>query len=272
MFEELQKLAFPKHAYGRPVIGFEEDLNRMTTTDCENFYDRYYAPNNAFICVVGNLSHQKVFKTIQKHYGKIESSEIKRHKISSEPPQTEERRKTMPLSLQVEKAYMGYRVPAATNEDHVPMTILSTVLSTGRSSRLYKALVDKGFTIDVSAGSGNSKESSLFYITFSAQAGKKAEAAIEVLDKELQNLQDALISDEELNRAKSKLRTEFFMGLSTNAAKANFLGQNEIVLGGFQRALEDMDKVLQVKKEAVRDVARKYFHAKNRSIIIGIPS
>ncbi len=272
MFEELQKLAFPRHPYGRPVIGWEEDLNRMTTVDCERFYDSYYAPNNAVIVVVGMIPPEKVFKIIEKHYGKFLSSEIPRVAIEQEPEQTEERKKIMPLALQVEKAYMGYRIPPAIHDDHIPLSVLSAVMTSGRSSRLYKALVDLGHTIDIGAGSGSAKDASLFYVSFSAHAGKKAEDAIAIIDREMEKFAHSAISEEEMKRAKNKLRTEFHMGLSSNAAKANFIGQNQLVFDDYTVGLKAMDEIAAVKKEEVQRVAKKYFQAKNRSIVLGIPS
>ena len=272
MFEELQKLAFPTHPYGRPVIGWEEDLNRMTTKDCEEFYDSYYAPNNAVIAVVGDVSPAKVFRTIKKYYGKVSSSEIKRIDVAKESPQLAEKKKILPLNVQVEKAYIGYHIPEVEHVDQISLAVLSTVLSTGRSSRLYKALVDKGLTIDIGAGSGSSKDPGLFYITFSAQTGKAAAQVIAAIDEELMALQKHSISNEELARAKNKLRTEFFMGLSANSAKANFLAQNEIIFGDFTKALKTMEEILKVKIEDVSRVTEKYFYPKNRSIIIGMPN
>lgn len=272
MFEELQKLAFPHHPYGRPVIGWEDDLNRMTTIDCEKFYDSYYAPNNAVIAVVGMIPPEKVFKSIEKHYGKFLPSEIIRVSIEQEDEQTAERKKVMPLALQVEKAYMGYRIPPVTHDDHIPLSVLSALMTSGRSSRLYKALVDKGHTIDIGAGSGSAKDSSLFYVTFSAQAGKKAEDAIAIIDREMENFCQGPINDEEMLRAKNKLRTEFHMGLSSNSAKANFLGQNQILFHDYVEALRAMEQIAVVKKEEVQRVAKQYFQAKNRSIILGTPA
>ncbi len=271
MFEDLQKLAFQHHPYGRPVIGFAEDLDRMTTDDCKKFYKEYYAPNNAVIAVVGGVQPEKVLRIIKKHYGKIPASKFQRSEIPHEPEQTEQRKIELKLSLQVEKAYIGYRVPSIKNDDHIPLGVLSTIMSTGRSSRLYQALVDKGYTLDVGAGAGAAKDDNLFYVTFSAHAGKRAEEAITVLDEEIAKLANELVSDEELERAKTKLRAETFIGLDTNSAKAHFVGQFETVLGDFEIAVKSMEEVNQVTREEVRNMARKYLRPENRSVIIGVP-
>jgi zinc protease len=271
MFEELQKLAFQKHPYGRPVIGFAEDLDRMTMDDCKKFYKEYYAPNNAIIAVAGGVKPEKVFQIIKKHYGKIPASKIERIEIPTEPEQTAPRKKELKLSLQVEKAYVGYRVPSITHDDHIPLGVLATIMSTGRSSRLYQAMVDKGYTLDVGAGAGSSKDDNLFYVTFSVQAGKHADEAIQVLDGEINKLVNELVTEEELERAKTKLRVETFVGLDTNSAKAHFVGQFEAVLGDFEIAVKSMNQVNDVTREEVRNMARKYLREESRTMVIGLP-
>ncbi len=271
MFEELQKLAFKVHPYGRPVIGFEEDLNRMTTADCEKFYGEFYTPNNAVISVVGDVKPEKVLAIITKHYGKVAPSKITRPEIQVEPEQREEKVLNMSLNVQVEKAYMAYKIPIADHPDQTPISVLAAILSTGRSSRLYRALVDKGVTIDIGAGANPGKDAGLFYVTFSAQAGKKASDAIKAIDDEFATIMNKPISEEELRRAKNKLQTEFFMGLGTNSARANFVAQNEIVLGDYKKAVRALEELEEVTAEDVMRVTKSYFQKTNRSMVIGKP-
>ncbi|NUM88694.1 MAG: insulinase family protein [Bdellovibrionales bacterium] len=272
MFEALQALAFVRHPYGRPVIGWEEDLNRMTIDDCRRFYSRYYAPDNAVIVVVGDVKPDKVAATIRKHYGKFSPGELRRTEPAQEPPQHEERVREMKLNLQVEKVYAGYKIPGASHRDQAALSVLGSVMSTGRSSRLYRALVDKGLTMDVSAGPGTAKDESLFYVSFAAQAGKKAQTALSALDAQVALLQHDVVTAEELERAKAKLKTEFFMGLGTNVARANFVGQFEIVLGDFTKALTAIEEINEVSLEEVRNVARRYLPRQNRCVVVGLPA
>lgn len=271
MYEELQRLAFSKHPYGRPVIGYEQDLDAMSTKDCYEFYHSHYAPNNALICVVGGVAPERVAKIISKHYGKIPQVGRKERQVPAEPLQTEEKISVMSLPVQVEKGYFGYKVPEAKDADQVPLSILSMVLSTGRSSRLYRALVDKGICIDVGSSVGNSKDASLFYFSFTCQSGRKAEEAVDIIDRELLECIESGISDEELERVKNKLRTEVHLGLATNPALARFIGQHEIVLGDFQKALEELERIESVQPNEVKVAAQKYLRKDRRSIVIGKP-
>lgn len=271
MYEELLKLAFQSHAYGRPVIGIEADLDAMTTKDCEDFYKNFYAPNNAVICVVGNVKPDNVAKIVGKYYGSLEKSPNKRPAYVSEPKQNEEKVNVMALAVQVEKAYIGYKIPDAKHDDQVPLSVLSTILSTGRSSRFYRALVDKGITMDASASPNPSKDPALFYVSFTCQAGKKAHEAIDALDSVFSDIAKNGITEEELKRAKNKVRTEIHLGLASNSSIANFIGQNEILLGDVRIGIEEVEKIQKVQAEDVQAVVKKYLHKNNRTIVIGKP-
>ncbi|MGZ3731109.1 MAG: M16 family metallopeptidase [Bdellovibrionota bacterium] len=271
MYEELQKLAFTAHAYGRPVIGFGEDIDSFTTDDCNNFYRSYYAPDRAVICVSGDVNPEKVARTIHKHYGKIPASKKLNPPPRHEPVQKEERVSVMNLPVQVEKAYFGYKVPDARHPDQVALSVLSMVLSTGRSSRLYRSMVDTGLCIDVGASVNSSKDPGLMYVSFTCQAGKKAEEAVDVIDREFAAVAKNGITQEELERVKNKLRTEIHMGLSTNSAVARFVGQHELVLGDVRAALKEIQQIEKVEAPEVKRVAELYLKRESRSIVIGKP-
>ncbi|HEY8278763.1 MAG TPA: pitrilysin family protein [Bdellovibrionota bacterium] len=271
MYEELQKLAFTAHAYGRPVIGFGEDLDRMTTADCEEFYKANYAPDRAVICVSGALAPDKVARAVHKFYGKIAPSRKKAPAPRVEPEQNGERVSVLNLPVQVEKAYFGYRVPEGRHPDQVPLSVLSMALTTGRSSRLYRATVDKGVCIDVGASVNSAKDPSLFYMSFTCQAGKRAEEAVDIIDRELALVAEKGISEEELERVRNKLRTEIHLGLSTNPAVARFVGQHELVLGDVDAAIEEIRRIEKLDASEVKRVAKQYLRREQRCIVIGKP-
>lgn len=271
MYEELQRLAFKAHAYGRPVIGYGEDLERMTTSDCEAFYQANYAPDHAVICVSGALAPEKVARTIYKYYGKIPAAKKPRPSPKVEPEQKEERVTILSLPVQVEKAYFGYKIPDARHHDQVALSVLSMILTTGRSSRLYKSMVDKGLCIDVGASVHASKDPSLFYLSFTCHAGKRAEEAMDTMDRELALLIKNGITSEELERIKNKLRTEIHMGLSTNSAVARFIGQHELVLGDVRSAIEEIERIETLEASEVNRVAGEYLKRTQRSVVIGKP-
>lgn len=271
MYEELMKLAFRKHPYGRPIIGFEEDLDRMTTTDCNDFYRTFYSPSNATICVAGALKPEKVAKIVSKYYGNIVPQKRPAGVLSAEPMPEEERVSVLSLPVKVEKAYFGYRVPDAKDHDQIALNILSYILSTGRSSRLYRALVDTGICIDQGASINGSKDPSLFYLSFTCQAGRRAEEALDVLDREIKLVIEKGITPEELERVKNKISTEIHLGLVTNQSLCRFIGQHEIVLGDVMAGVKEIAQLQKVTADEVKSVASKYLNKSRRSAVIGKP-
>jgi zinc protease len=271
MYEELQRTAFTKHAYGRPVIGIEEDLDRMTTATCEDFYRTHYAPNNAVICVSGALNPEKVARTIYKYYGKISASKRTHPQPLIEPRQEGERVKDLKLPVQVEKSYIAYHVPEALHPDQVPLSVLGMIFSTGRSSRLYRALVDKSICIDMGASMSNSKDPTLFYFSFTCQAGKKAEEALHALDQEIAALASQGVTAEELERVKNKLRTEIHQGLITNSSVARFIGQHELVLKDVREALREIERIEKLEVADLQRVAKQYLRKEQRTVVIARP-
>ena len=209
MYEELAKLAFQKHPYGWPVIGFAEDLDRMQPADLERFYQRFYAPNNAVIVVVGDLNRAQVEREIVRRYGAFAAVDAQRFQASPEPEQTQERRTSLELTIQVEKLYAAYKIPAAKHPDLVPLLLLSGVLSTGRSSRLYQGLVDTGLAVEASAGPMASKDPALFYVYLAAHAGKSVEASLQAFDAIIEKIISKGIAAEELHSIRNKFKTGF---------------------------------------------------------------
>jgi zinc protease len=271
LYEELQGLAFSKHPYGRPVIGFAEDLDRMTVKDCERFYSMHYAPNNALICVVGDLDPKFVASTIEKYYGSIPSSARKPYEPGTEPPQGGEKRKDLRLPVQVEKVYLGYRIPNGRHADQVALSVLGSLLSSGRSSRFYKSLVPTGFCIEQGAGSYSAKDPSLFYMNFTCQTGKTAQEVLGVVDKELDHLFEKGLRPGELERVKNKLQMETLLGLTSNPAMARFVGHHEATVGSVDHGLQEIEAMQSVQERNLMDVAKRYLRSANRSVLIGRP-
>lgn len=271
MYEEIQKLAFEKHPYGRPVIGFEKDLDSMLVGDCEEFYRQNYAPNNAAICVAGGVDPTAVAKVIEKFYGMIPSQKISQRKIHQEPRQSSERVSVLQLPIQVEKIYLGYKVPEANSSKQLALQVLSYIFSAGRSSRLYRELVSAGYCIDQGASVHGMKDPSLFFFSFTCQNGKKAEKILEVFDRVVHEIREKGIRDEELARVKNKLATEIHLGLATNSSICRFIGQYEWVMGDISKAIREIEDIQKVSAPEVREAAVEFFDKKNRTVVIGKP-
>ena len=270
MYQELYGLAFTKHPYRWPVIGYAQDLANMTAADARAFYLKHYAPNRAVIVVSGDVRAGNVRDLIQKYYGEHPRVELALHPITPEPEQKSPRRKTLRLNVQVEKLIMGYHIPNGAHEDQPVLDVIQTVLSSGRSSRLQKALVDSGIASSAWGYASTSQDPDLFIFGVSLQDQVKANLAEKVILRELNRLTTEEIPQLELERARNILNFGFYSSLESNYEKAEFIGMHESQMGGAEKGLELQKKRLQVTTSQIREVATKYFQPEQRSVIVGL--
>jgi zinc protease len=271
MDQELFHLAFTEHPYHWPVIGYQKDLSQMSAQDALKFYRSYYSPNHATVIVVGDVDPEQVRSTIEKYYGNLPRQDSPPHVIAKEPPQTAPRKKQLPLNIQVEKLVLGYRIPPVTHADMPTLNVIQDVLTGGKSSRLYQALVETGIASSVGAYDFEDKDPSLFVIMVNLQKGRKASEAESVILKQMDRLGKEPILSQELERAKNKLVFSFYQNLDSNFEKAYFLGHYESTAGGFEEGIKQLKKIQEVAPAQIQAAARRYLSPKDRTVIIGVP-
>jgi zinc protease len=271
MYQTLFETAFTTHPYHWPVIGYEQDLNLMSAQDARDFYERYYSPDRAIVVVVGDVNEKQVLKRVEKLYGSIPAKNAPDGVIPEEPDQTAQRRKKLQLSLQNEKVWMAYKVPAADAPQTPVFEVIQGLLTDGMNSRLNRALVDSGVATGVSSGSFSMKDPGLFVFMADLQKGKGSILAESIIQRELERLKNAPVPEEELKRAKNLIRFHFYERMSTSNGKANFLGESESRYGNFQGGLNLQRKIQEVTPEMIQDAAQKYFVTKKLTVVVGVP-
>ncbi len=271
MYQEIFEVAFKNHAYHWPVIGYEEDLARMTATDAESFYRSHYAPNHATIVVSGDVNPEEVYQTVKKYYGHLKAQSAPPLPSDTEPEQTEIRRKILSFNIQVEKLLMGYKVPESSHEDTPVLDVLATVLAGGKSSRLSRALVETGIAQSVDTYSMDNKEPALLIVGANLQRQKKASQAESVVLREIARFIETGPTQDELERAKNRIQFGFYQSLDTNSERANFIGRFETIAGGYQKAFEQLERIKRITREEVQKAAGKYLKASTRTVITGVP-
>lgn len=180
-WDELNRTVFQVSPFRYTVIGTEEEIKGFSLEEAQYFYKTFYAPNNATIIVVGDTEESELLPLVVKFYGDMKAQEIPRYKLPEEPTQKKERRaeKTHPQATS-DILLVGYRIPSVNSPKIVPLSLLSTHLSTGMESRLRKSLVDTG--IAVSAGCGVSNVPDYLEFTVSLSEKHKAEEALQIID------------------------------------------------------------------------------------------
>ncbi len=261
--------AFTTHPYRFPVIGLAEDLAAMTSEAARNFYKAYYSPNHATVIVAGDIDPSEVYSKAKKHFGSLPRAESPVRTIEAEPAQTTPRRKYLKTAVQTEKIFLAYHMPSVMHDDLPGLGMLSMVLGSGRTSRLYRALVETGIATDVGADQPDDKDPSLFIISATLQKGKRAAVAESVILKEIARIIKDPVSEVELERARNRMSYWFVAGLDSNNEKAHYLGHYETVAGDFQYGLGLFKRTQAATPAEIQAAAVKYLDPKNRTTVTG---
>src|SRR5437016_4289442 len=206
-----------------------QDLDAATIDDVREFYHAYYVPNNATIAVAGDLKTDETVNWIKKYFGNIPKSQqpIVRQN-AKEPPQEKERRilqmKAVPLPAYV----AGYHIPADGDPDYYPLVIAFSILSDGRSSRIYKSLVyEKRLAVEADVSGNFTEDPNLFFATLIMNQGVPIEAGEKALNAELMRMMTETVTDHELEKAKNKMRAEYAFSRPSVQEEARAVAQPE---------------------------------------------
>lgn len=268
MYEQLYKLAFEKHNYHWPVIGWMEDIQSISLEDCIKFYQTYYAPNNACIVVVGDLDENQVLGEITQMYGDIQSSDIPASQISEEPEQIQLKQKEIQLTVSEPKLLLGYKSPSLNHPDHMALTLLQGILFDGKSSRLEKRLVsEKSVCSEAGGWLDQTADPGLLTMSFSLKEETPFKEVLAILDEEIEKIKKHDISEEELDKIKNIYEYSFWSNYSTMDDKAQTLGFYEATTGDFSRAFTDIEKVTKVTPSEIKAAAQKYLREERQTRI-----
>ncbi|MBK8171607.1 MAG: insulinase family protein [Sandaracinaceae bacterium] len=271
--EKLYSIAFKKHPYHWPTIGWMKDIEGFTTADCRAFYKTYYAPNNACVVLVGDIDEKKAVALIEKSYGKLKSSKIPTEPKVKEPTQTAERKLVMKQATPTEKLQLGYRGPRFSDYDYAVLTVANEILVGGRSSRLYRTLVsEREIAAEVRASMSPFRDEGLYEIWASAREGYRAKDSLVAIERELSRIAKDGVSQGELEKAKNRLELGFLQGMETASGKAEQIGFYETVLGDPSRIFSRLEDYRRVSDADIRRVAKLVFNKKHRTTITVVPS
>lgn len=270
--EEVEAAAFKVHPYGHPVIGWASDLAGLTREDLLEYYKTYYVPNNAVLVIVGDFKKEALLPKIEASFGRIPPGSPPPAIRAKEPPQQGERRLFLKKEAELPFLYMAYHVPNLTHPDSSALDVLETILSAGRSSRIYRSLVYERQIALLAGGSylRVSRDPNLFYFYASVMPGKSIEEVEKALSEEIEKLKQEPVSDRELQKAKNQVEASFLMGQDSIFALAMSLGRHETM--GDWRFWEDyLPGIRKVTKEDIMQVAKTYLHEDNRTVGILVP-
>lgn len=273
LVESLFAQAFLSHPYHWPVIGWFSDLDAMSLDDLQRHYDTFYSPNNATLIVVGDIKADALLPTIKQLFEPIPKGPSPKQALSAEPEQRGERRFLLKRDAQVPFVMMGFRVPNYSSEDSYALDILESILSHGKSSRLYQSMVyDQKNSLAVGAEySLMQTDPSLFYFYALVSPGQKVESVEDGLHREITRLQNEPPTETELQRAKNQVEAAHIFEQDSNFRKAMLLGQAETIGAGWRRVDQFLDRIRAVTAKDVQRVAKQYLTQDNRTVGILVP-
>ncbi len=264
MAEHFNAMAYASSPYKHPIIGWPSDIAAYTVEDLQAWYQRWYAPNNATLVVVGDVQPEHVFNLAQQYFGELKPSDIKPLKPQAEIEQLGPRKMTVKVPAKLPSVVLGYKTPSLKTAEQgweaYALEVLAGVLDGGNSARLSKDLI-RGKQLAVSAGAGyslTSRLSSLFELEATPAQGKTVAELEAALKAEVAKLQQTLISPEELQRVKAQVLAGAVYERDSGFYQAMQLGMLETIGLGWQEADNYVDKINQINAEQVQAVARKY--------------
>ncbi len=271
--EELFALAFNKHPYGWPTIGWMRDIENFTKEDCWAFYRTYYAPNNATIVLTGDIDEHYALGLINKAYGHLPAAKIPKTKLVKEPTQKKERSKTLMLEAQGERLNLGYKAPAITHNDHAALSVAAELLFGGRSARVTRKLVYEKELATEARGSVHAlREPGLFEIWFALRPGKKANAALSILETEIDTLAKGRIAKRELDKIRAQVELAFLSDMESASGKAEQLGFYESTCGHSKWLFKRLEQLRAVTVKDVARVSKTYLQTSQRTRIHVLPT
>jgi Predicted Zn-dependent peptidases len=265
--------AYEKHPYRWTPIGDEEHIRNAKDEDFVNFYKEFYVPNNAVLTICGDFDKAEAKKLVNDYFAEIPkgTKEIYRPNIE-EPKKTAEVRDTVFDNIQLPAVIQAYHIPAVGTPDFYAVDMLSKLMTDGKSSRLYKELVDnQQKAIQLMAFPMPYEDPGLTLAFGIPNMGVDPKALEDEMDKQFSVVRDELISDREFQKLRNKIENELVSSNATIADRAENLATSYTYFKNTERVNKELEKYFAVTKEDIRNVAKKYFVPENRVVLYYLP-
>lgn len=264
----LRPLAYRVHPYRWPTIGKDlSHIEQVTLEEVKSFFYRFYAPNNAVLAVTGNISWDEAVRLTEKWFAPIPRREVPVRKLPQEPEQLEERRLEVKRNVPLDALFMGYHMCNRDDADYYAFDILSDILSNGRSSRLNRRLVQElNLFSSIDAYISGTRDAGLLHVSGKPATGVSLEQAENDVRRELEELQQSLVGEQELEKVKNKFEsTQIFgninyLNVATNLAWFELTGQAEDI------DLE-VERYRSVTAQQLQAVAQRTFRRDNSVVL-----
>jgi len=261
--------AFTYHPYHWTPIGFKDDIKNWSIKDIRDFHKMFYRPDNAIVIVAGDIDPKIVFKETKEQFAAIKNPKEKmrvNHQV--EPVQDGTKRISIKKESEVEMLAIAYKIPAFNDPDQVALSALSELLSSGKSSKLQKLLVDKKKMVNqVYAYNMEEIDPSIYLFLAVCNPGVKAEDVEKEILGLIQKIKDGDIDEKEVQKVKTNTKSDFVFSMESSSGLANLFG-SYLARGDIKPLLNYEEAINKLTKEDIIKVARKYFIKEHSTTVI----
>ncbi len=268
LVEQFLAAAYVAHPYQRSGVGWPSELDHLTATEASRFYRKYYVPSNMVVALVGDLDPARVFPLVEKYFGSLPAAPKPEPLITVEPPQFDER--VVIIKDRAQPFYLeGYHRPSYRDPDDAVYDVISDLLSEGRASRLYRSLVrDKKIATTAVGFSGfpGDKYPGLFAFYAVPVSGHTPQELAQAFHEEIDRLKNTEVSDEDLQKIKTRVKANLLRGLANNQGLASSLAFYQTRYGDWRELFLNVKRIDKVTAADIRRIANRTFVESNRTV------
>ncbi|MEW6615709.1 MAG: pitrilysin family protein [Thermodesulfobacteriota bacterium] len=268
LYENFMAAAFIAHPYRRPIIGWMSDLMFLKKRTTERFFKTYYAPNNTVVAVVGDIDTSKTLEIIKKYFEHIPSQPIPSFIPTKEPEQMGERRLKVKFDANP-SLIIGYHKPTVPDFDDYVFDIIDGILSSGRTSRFYKRLIDEekiAVSVETANGLPGARYPNLFAIFAAPRHPHTTTELEQAIYREIERLKREPVNERELRKIKNQLQVGFIRALNSNSGLASKLSYYQTVAGDWRYIEDQLDVIERITPQDILKAVRKYLAEDNRTV------
>jgi zinc protease len=282
--EAVQQAAFRVHPYHHEIIGDLMDLQSMNRDDLYNHYRTYYMPNNAIIGVAGDFKAGEMLARIQELFEPIPAGPVPARLVRPEPAAKGEHQLTVEGPGETTFLEISYHAPAGNDPDFLVLTVLDSLLAgpsglsifgggglSNKTSRLYRALVEKELAVGVGGSALTTVDPYLYSISITVHPDRKPGQVLSAFDAEVKRIQDEPVPVEEISRAIKQARALFAYQSENITSQAAWLGHAEM-FASYDWFLTYLEKLSKVTPAAIQTAAQKYLRSQNRVVGTYVPN
>jgi zinc protease len=266
LIQEADAAAYKIHPYRNPIVGWLQDVERASAAEQQNYYKKYYHPNNAVLVLVGDFETDRVLDRVNEVFSDVPMGPASPEMRLVEPPQQGERRLKVRWRSKIPRLAMAYHAPQIAQPDTFPLHVLGVILSEGKTSRLYQRMVEQEQSVTfVTAEYGESKDPTLFHIRAEARGDHSIDAVESSIHDELRRISTEGVTRPEIERAKHQIEAHFILSRERTLDQAILLGQIE-TLHALDYVESYLSRVASVTADEVADVCSRYLSEDNRTV------